>query len=260
MDSLAPTGIEPMATRPKYPNQQLRSVSIETYFPGRLRALAALAEVQDAVGDSLTNLYVPHVQGGEAVALRPYQLRDDGQRRSLALSVNQATFISFQYPGFDAFCSEAVPILSRVLGIVRPPHLNRVVFRYENEVGVSRMPDGIAPVARIFPGVLAPLCAGTGPNGACTTLDSAQEARWRDGQEQGVRGFHARLEENHGSDVLRVSVYSAVETEKRSLGDLMRCVEAAHTTAAAVFEQIISEDFRAFISAEPTEDADAGSS
>ena len=48
-------------TGPQYPNQQLRSVSLETFFPGRFSMLAGLERLQSRVGSELPNLFVPNV-------------------------------------------------------------------------------------------------------------------------------------------------------------------------------------------------------
>ncbi len=129
-------------TGPKYPNQQLRSVSIETFFRGRLDAAARMGDVQREVEARLPDLFVPHVRHGEAVALRPYQLRDEEGTRSLALSFNQATFVAFEYPGHEAFIAEGLEMLRVTLGLMGVEELTRIAYRYDNAFDLPRSEGG----------------------------------------------------------------------------------------------------------------------
>src|SRR5687767_3717261 len=62
---------------PRYPYQQLRSVSLETYFKGRFSVTSGLERVQQRVDRELPTVMVPHAQHGEPLTLRPFQMRDD---------------------------------------------------------------------------------------------------------------------------------------------------------------------------------------
>ncbi len=236
-----------MPSGPKYPNQQLRSVSLEAHFPGRLGVYARMGELQAAVEHELPNLYVPNIQPGEAAALRPFQLRDGKQRRSLAVAINQATYIAFEYPGHESFIAEAVAVLSRALGCIEVPKLNRVVYRYENEVGIARDTEGGLAIEPAFPGVIPAVFAGQ----PARALNAAFEHSWSTGAFRGVRGFHARFEEGAGAGVLGVSVFGTVEgCEASQLG---ACAAEAHRVGVDLFESLISPKFRDFISSDGKE-------
>ena len=217
---------------PKYPNQQLRSVSLETFFPGRLSAYAVLGQVQDAVIDRLPNLFVPNAQDGDALALRPFQLRDEFQKRSLAIAVNQVSFVSFDYPGADAFLEESIELVTKALTIVSPPTLSRVVYRYENQLGVARESDGTVAIEKLFPGVL--------PGGAaavtCAAIDSKVEGRWQRGDAHGNVGHHVRVEQELGLELLRVQVFASVEAP--AISALQSASHLAHDVALEHFEKI----------------------
>jgi uncharacterized protein (TIGR04255 family) len=246
-----------MAIGPKYPNQQLRSVSLEAYFPGELRALSAFGEIQDALRDKLPNLFVPNVQAGEAVALRPFQLRDADQTRSLALAVNQATFVSFAYPGYESFATDAVPAVSQALARLKPAKLNRVVYRYENELGLAREANGGLGIERIFPGVLPKVFVDGGLASPATVINAASEHAWQAEGLEGARGFHARTEDVGASLIFKITVFGAVDD--CSVSDLERATAMAHRVGVDLFEALISPGFRDFISANTQgENADAG--
>lgn len=232
-----------MSTGPKYPNQQLRSVSVETHFPGQLGVYGVLGAVQTAVKAMLPNLFVPNLQAGEAVALRPFQMRDPEQRRSLAVAVNQVTFVSFDYPGYDAFLADALPMVSAALGLIKPDKLNRVTYRYENEVGIARDADGWLLLDPTFPGIVPAVFSGS----PVRAINSASEHRWQEGEFAGARGFHARIEEERGVSVLKLSVFGSVEGP--DVSDLKAATDAAHRVGFGLFESLISDNFRQFISA-----------
>lgn len=232
-----------MGTGPKYPNQQLRSVAVEAYFPGQLKALARFGDIQDAFADRFPLLFVPNMQPGDALALRPFQLRDEDQSRSLALALNQVAFIAFQYPGFEAFHREVVSIVPKALQTIDVRTLNRVVYRYENEIGLSREDDGSLPLARLFPGVL-PTSPDFSPP---TSLDSRFERAFESGPYGGRCGFHARIERTDGAEVLRVAIHATVEGCDLAAFDA--AVKTSHQVAHELFEKLISDEFRRFLSA-----------
>lgn len=231
-----------MPTGPKYPNQQLRSVSLETYFPGRLGVYAALGEIQAAVEKTLPNLFVPNFQPGEPAALRPFQMRDAGQQRSLAVAVNQVTYVTFDYPGYPTFIEEALRMVEAALGCIKPPTLNRIVYRYENEIGMARDESKNLAVNLTFPGILPGVFGGS----QTRAINAAFEHGWQGGVLHGAHGFHARAEEQGGSTVFKVTVFGSVEG--CDLASLRTAADEAHRVGLELFESLISPGFRDFIS------------
>lgn len=233
---------------PKYPNQQLRSVSLEAFFSGRLDAFTAFGRVQALHAERLPNLFVPNLQPGDAAGLRPFQLRDAAGRESLALALNQVTFVSFDYQGYEQFAMDATKLVGSALDALGSPRLNRLVYRYENELGLAKNPDGSIPIERVFPGLR--------PNslpGLCRALDAQYDHLWTADLQRGGVGYQARLDTEGVGEVLRVSVFASVEALDGSPGVVPeRIVEAcaeAHRRAHELFEAIISDEFRTFISA-----------
>lgn len=243
---------DPTNTGPRYPNQQLRSVALETFFPGRLGLYAALGRVQEAVESRLPNLFVPNVNPGEASALRPFQMRDSGQERSLAVAVNQASYVAFKYRGHETFAAEAIPVLQSTLEMVGVEKLNKVVYRYENELGFARDDDGTLAIARAFPGILTRVLGDGELAGPVRSVNAAYEHGWERHGLKGVRGFHARNEESAGMQVFRITVFGAVEDCHRD--DLPRATSEAHRTGIDLFESLISDSFRDFISSSGEEE------
>lgn len=223
---------------PKYPNQQLRSVSLETYFAGRFSALAGLRDVQDAFTADFPNLFVPNARDGQALDLSPYVLRSADDSKALGLAINQATFVSFAYPGFAAFVAEALPRLARTLELIGISTLNRVVYKYENAIGLSRDTDGVLPVGQIFNFPL--------PDGG--QLDTLREVNfiWRRTWNRGQFVGHLFVEKKENQETL-VAVLAAFVDPAGAAVDLRQFAQAAHDEAQAVFERMITDTFRELI-------------
>jgi uncharacterized protein (TIGR04255 family) len=160
--------------------------------------------------------------------------------------VNQATLTSFDYPGYAAFAGEAVPLLTAVLRGIKPRKLNRVVFRYENVIGMSRDDDGTLPAEAVFPGIIPKVFDPSRGATPANSINSAYEHTCSAGRYKGVRGFHARAEDGDGFTTFKVTVFGAVE--KCEILELAAATEVAHDIGYRLFEQLISDSFRKLIS------------
>jgi uncharacterized protein (TIGR04255 family) len=223
--------------KPLYPNQQLQSVSLCTYFSGRASALTGLSDVQREFDDRFPRLYVPHAVHGQATSLQPYQLRsgDNGRQEALAVAVNQATYISFEYPGYPTFSREACGVLARTYEIINVMQLLRVEYRYENLIAVERL-QGVLSLDKIA----RPLV----PSGCSTDQGLvALRTEWRAKWSKGVLGIAAIVEEEGGVDVLRL-IISAVCDPAGAVTQLEGFASDAHGQARACFESIITDEFR----------------
>ena len=228
---------------PKFPNQQLRSVSLETFFPGRFATATAWPVVQDLVAESLPNLYVPGDRPDQAPALRPYHLRNDEGTRSLALSINQATYIAREYPGYDAFVAEAVPLRERVHDAIGVTTLTRVVYRYENAIGVSRREDGALGLGSILKLGL--------PSWLGADDFRSLNLEWRRVWERGEVYGSVAQEGEPGHDLLRISIAADVRDTDR----LAEAAALAHRRAYDTFDSMIADTFRSFLEWKPSEGA-----
>lgn len=125
-----------------YPNQQLKLVSAEVYFAGRMSTLLKLDELQQALLPTFSNLMVPIARNDLAPALQPYQFATEGEEQTVSVAVNQIAFSVTQYPGFSTFGPKAERLIGEALQLFGIQSVERVVFRYENEIGVQKSPDG----------------------------------------------------------------------------------------------------------------------
>lgn len=235
-----------MADGPKYPNQQLQSVSLETFFAGTLAGFNALARIQEVVRAQFPDLYVPNVMAGEAMMLRPFQLRDKKGSRSLAIAINQVSFVAFQYPGFAAFRGESLPLIERCLAELAITELTRVVFRYENVLSIRREATGaLSAMTRAFPKVAPSMFEGRSLRQLDSSVDAAFDVKVGGEAIHGGEGFRVEVEPRVPADVLRLFVHASLENTKVS--GLKGTVDALHDRAYNIFEAVISDNFREFL-------------
>jgi uncharacterized protein (TIGR04255 family) len=228
---------------PTYPNQQLRAVGLETFFKGRLGFREAGARVQQAVEKRLPHLYVPNAKPGQALDLQPYQLRNDGSTESLALAANQVTYVSYAYPGYDRFKTEALGLIRPALTEFGVDQLERVVYRYENEITINRDDDQeTVHIDKILKVPSAPWWQGD----ALTEVTTA----WTQRTPQGRLGIRIAVEGEKPMENLLISIVSVV-VPAGSVGDLEQFVSCAHEAASGWFEGVITDEFRTYIKEEP---------
>lgn len=233
---------------PRCPNQQLNSVGVETYFSGRFSAVANLPLVQDRFGDRLPNLWVPNSKDGAATDLQPYQLRDDAQTEALAIAINQVAYVCLNnYPGYAAFSESAVDVLTETLGLLGVTELQRVAYRYKNEIGISRDDEGLLPIDRILELSGLPKWCGLG---AYSALDIGFSRPW----DHGSVGLEISVEGSSPQEVLRVAIV-AMYIPAGPCSDLAKFTSDAHDEAFACFDGMITSGFRAFLESEESDHA-----
>lgn len=223
---------------PLYPNQQLQSVSLETFFRGQLDIPARMGRVQREFSEQFPNLFVPNATPGPSSGLRPFQLRDNDETRSLAISLNQATYIAFQYPGSEAFIEEATSALDRTLKLLEVDELVRVAYRYDNAFIIPRRDDGTVPLDEMF-NTRFPAWLG---ESSFHDLDLSWAQQWQHGTFAGELCHEDRGQHTKVSVVLRAAVESSP-----TRAELRISTERAHKRALEAFETMITDDFRTFL-------------
>lgn len=224
---------------PKYPRQRLQSVSIETYFPGSFDFMTCFSEIQAANAKEFPNLYVPHAADGQPLALNPYHLRNAGSTRAILIAINQCTFAAYgeSYPGFQAFRAEAEQVFKTTFSRCSIERFSRVTYRYRNRLRVhGAEPDKPLGLHRILNFPSAEWFNGQG----LLELD----LRWSQLWERGLLSFEMTSERRTEFSFEIGAAVNSVPFE-----GLWEAVESAHHKAYKTFEDMITEDYRAEISA-----------
>lgn len=133
-----------------YPNQPLSDVACEVRFRGEMQVECERHLFWEEIRSSYSDILVPQLQEGQAVALQHYKFRDPSTSRVVAVALNSIAFSEGKYSGHKAFIGE----FARLLAIFRKLYpklgqITRVGWRYVNVMPFSRE-DGLVPFGRIF--------------------------------------------------------------------------------------------------------------
>ncbi len=219
----------------RFKNQPVRAASLETFFPGDLNVLARLGEVQRRFRGQFPNLFVPRVVVDEALPLRPYQLRPTDGRKSLAVALNQATFVSFEYPGHAVFIDEATSTLDETLRLLEIDVLNRVVYRYDNEVGLARGEERSLAIGKVLSLQLPTIASDP-------TLFRELRAEWTQATARGEIRVSIEVEARGNVDVLKFSIAATV-ARRVEVSSLRACASEAHDDALEGFKRLVTASF-----------------
>lgn len=232
-------------TGPRYPNQQLEAVSLETYFPGRFSMFSRMSDIQDALVSELPHLYVPSLRDGEAFALRPYELRSADDLTSLAVAINQLSFVSRSYPGYEEFVDTAIKVLKHPLAEMGVSDISRVIYKYQNKIGVLRKDDGTLPLGEIFGEAFGSIFGSS----AATQIETS----WTHRTDDGLLSVALAADPDSPFSSLRLVIAGIIQPAG-PVSALASYAAMAHERASKYFESIISEEFRQTLAGGPRDD------
>jgi uncharacterized protein (TIGR04255 family) len=131
--------MDPVASaRGRLPNSPLAEVVFEIRFPGHFSVLAGLGRFQDSISSEFGSLFVPRLEAGEPIALKPFRWTSADGLHSVHAALHLFSFTSKKYTVFDEFKSHAHGYLTRFFAVYRPPKLTRLGLRYINLLPLDR--------------------------------------------------------------------------------------------------------------------------
>lgn len=132
--------------RPKdevYPNAPLVDVTFEVRFPGEPAIECRRDLLFARVRKEFPKVYVPFPQPGQALALAPYEFKDEKGSRSLRVALNSLGYDTNAYRGFADFRKEALSALRPTGKMFRLNRISRVGLRYVNLIPFVRTNGGL---------------------------------------------------------------------------------------------------------------------
>lgn len=226
-------------TGPKYPNQQLRSVTLEAYFRGKFSILCALPAIQDRFGVEYPNLFVPNAEDGAPTTLKPYRLMSEGGADAIGVALNQVQYHSRQYPGHAEFIQAGCSRIRACLALGEITELSRVVYRYDNLIGLIADERGLLPLDRVIDFGSAVM-----PTGAKYAGFHSTWSYMLDGVAVSVE---ARVEASEGGGPALALAIAAAISGPFSVDQIEDATSAVHSPALAQFEAMITDEFRSII-------------
>jgi len=222
-----------------YPNSPLVEVVCELRFPGELAIECRRDEFYEKIRDRYPTIMVPKVGDG----LAPYCFENEGRTAEIMLAINRFSFHERKYSGHKRFIKEFIDSVKTLSQTYSLKKLARVGWRYINVIPFTRE-DGIVPLQRFISvnvnlpeGVsdqfenLSMVLISKVPNGTITTrIESI--IRSDDQQEALLLDFDFAL------------------TEKITFSRINSCVIRAHEQTRAIFENLITDDYRQYLRGE----------
>ena len=222
-----------------YPNSPLVEVVCELRFPGELAIECRRDEFYEKIRDRYPTILVPKVGDG----LAPYRFENEDRTGEIMLAINRFSLHDKNYSGHKEFIKKFVRLAKTLGEIYAVKKLNRLGWRYINVIPFNRENE-IVPLQRFTSfGLKLPegmsdkfenvsiVFISKAPGGTITTrIESI--IRSNDQQEALLMDFDFAM------------------TEKLSFSRINSCVSRAHEQTRAIFENLITDDYRQYLRGE----------
>lgn len=234
-----------MTIKPLYPNQPLVEVATEIRFSGNLAVEHVRAEFQKKIKSDYPLLKVPGAQEGIAPSLQPYRFQNAEGDTGIQVAVNSFSYFSHAYPGNKVFLSKVKNALTVFFDLLGEVDVTRIGWRYVNAIPFTRKKD-LLPLNRFF------------ENGEYLSLDLAKDLSELSHHALmpikdrlvNIKIDSATTRREAGEEIflLDIDVYKSLDNPARMNASLMFDeIKANHDRAYGVFEDIITDNYRAFL-------------
>lgn len=220
-----------------YPGAPLRAVAVELHFPALLDTYARLGEFQRrhsefdrlVFGDSSA-----HIDDDSAAILFGKE-----KERALAVSLDRVAAVTYTYSeGFTGFKSWALPLLLEALSDIRPAHVVRVRYRYENVIPVPSEGEVL-----LEPKFTIVLPRGQGAEKSVRNLHLYWKQQWPEGGAVDIALDGCADMVEPGTIQLNITAQCA----GGPIADVEERVAEAHRMARSTFEELITPEYRDFL-------------
>jgi uncharacterized protein (TIGR04255 family) len=228
-----------------YPNSPLVDVACEIRFAGEIVVETQRHIFWERIRDQYPEIRVPHIQQGQAPALQHYRFCNaDG--RVVAVALNSLAYSEAKYSGHEKFISEFAR-LAKIFSECYPAidKLNRVGWRYMNVIPFQRESDCI-PVNRILKKRI---------DFPFNVLENARnfDARFETKRREGfviIRLTSVSNTQAPGVEGVLLDIDFALESSDLRMRNLVTDVKVARNHARAIFEDLITDDYRTYLRGE----------
>ena len=222
-----------------YPNSPLVEVVCEIRFPGELAIECRRDEFYEKIRDKYPTILVP--QAGDRSA--PYRFENQNRNAEIMLALNRFSFHDKDYSGHKRFIKEFIELVKKLNQTYSLKKLARVGWRYINVIPFTRE-DGIVPLQRF---VSVDVSLPEGVSDQFENLSMVLISKVPDGT------ITTRIESIIRSDDQQEALlldFDFALTEKLAFSKIHSCVRKAHSETRALFENLITDDYRQYLRGE----------
>jgi uncharacterized protein (TIGR04255 family) len=222
-----------------YPNSPLVEVVCEIRFPCELAIECRRDEFYEKIRDKYPTILVP--QAGDRLA--PYRFEYENRNSEIMLALNRFSFHDKDYSGHKRFIKEFIELVKKLNQTYSMKELARVGWRYINVIPFTRE-DGIVPLQRF---VSVDVSLPEGVSDQFENLSMVLISKVPDGT------ITTRIESIIRSDDQQEALlldFDFALTEKLAFSKIHSCVRKAHNGTRALFENLITDDYRQYLRGE----------
>ena len=222
-----------------YPNSPLVEVICEVRFPGELAIECKKDEFYEKIRDRYPTILAP--KAGDS--LSSYRFENKERTAEIMLAINRFSFHDKNYSGHKRFIKEFIDLFKTLYKMYSLKKLVRVGWRYINVIPFTRE-DGIVPLQR-FISVNVNLPEGVSDQ--FENLSMVLISKVPDGT------ITTRIESIIRSDDQQEALlldFDFALTEKIAFSKINSCVSMAHEQTRAIFENLITDDYRQYLRGE----------
>ena len=233
-----------MTNGPLYPNQPLISVATEVRFRGDLKVESNRPEFHQTIRDDFPQLKVPYAEEGVAPALQHYRFENDQSSHGVQVAVHSFSYYARDYPGHDAFFSIVDSLLEKFVRLIGALHVNRIGWRYINAIPFARE-NGLVPLHRFFGHVFG---MELRRDHLFTSADMRATLPINGAQlNMALKTVESKDSPQEESLLLDIDAFRTYESQLMNASDVMDEIRHVHASGYAVFESLITKDYRAYL-------------
>lgn len=226
-----------------YPNSPLVEVVSEIRFPGELAIECRRNDFFDRIRNEYPKILIPQSGNKPITSLTPYRFENESQTAGIMMDIDRFSFFDRDYAGHKRFIKEFVR-LAKILGeIYSIKKLNRLGWRYINVIPFNRE-DEIIPIQRFINfGFKLP----EGISNKFTNFSVVFMSKVQDGTV--TTRIESIIRSEDQQEALLMDFDFAM-TEEITLSRINSCVNKAHKQTRALFENLITDEYRHYLRGE----------
>lgn len=227
--------------RKVYPFSPLVEVVFEIRFDGEPSVECRRDDYFKRIRKDYPRVHVPQITAG-AAPLQPYQFKSSDEKSAVMAAIDRFAFSTTSYEGFERFKPRALGLAKTFCRLYGIKTLNRVGLRYVNLIPFVRE-SGLIPWSHYFSVSLAP------PKALPVEFMNVKLAYENLCGSGKITTRISTVKKENDEDAF-VLDFDFAKTKLTPVAKLNAVIEESHAHTNDIFENIVSDDYRAVMKGE----------